>query len=106
SYTLRFEQPPPVESFWSVTMYSTPDYYLVDNPVGRYSLGDRTPGLVYDEDGSLTVVIQRERPDDPAGAANWLPAPAGDFRPMIRLYTPGQSVLDGTYQLPRIVARG
>ncbi|MFD5205713.1 DUF1254 domain-containing protein [Streptomyces anulatus] len=106
SYTLRFEQPPPVESFWSVTMYSTPDYYLVDNPVGRYSLGDRTPGLVYGEDGSLTVVIQRERPDDPAAAANWLPAPAGDFRPMIRLYTPGQSVLDGTYQLPRIVARG
>ncbi|WP_240802743.1 DUF1254 domain-containing protein [Streptomyces sp. A0642] len=106
SYSLRFEQPPPVESFWSVTMYSTPDYYLVDNPAGRYSLGDRTPGLVYAEDGSLTVVIQRERPDDLDGAANWLPAPEGDFRPMIRLYTPGQSVLDGTYQLPRIVARG
>lgn len=105
SYSLRFEQAPPVESFWSVTMYDTPDYYLVDNPVGRYSLGDRTPGLVYGEDGSLTVVIQRERPDDPAGAANWLPAPAGDFRPMIRLYTPGQSVLDGSYRLPRIVAR-
>ncbi|MFJ6609643.1 DUF1254 domain-containing protein [Streptomyces sp. NPDC091289] len=106
SYTLRFEQPPPVESFWSVTMYDTPDYYLVANPADRYSLGDRTPGLVYGEDGSLTVLIQRERPDDPAEAANWLPAPSGDFRPMIRLYTPGQSVLDGTYQLPPIVAKG
>ncbi|MET9671861.1 DUF1254 domain-containing protein [Streptomyces sp. NPDC006482] len=106
SYTLRFEEPPPVESFWSVTMYDTPDYYLVDNPAGRYSLGDRTPGLVYGEDGSLTVVIQRERPDDPAEAANWLPAPAGDFRPVIRLYTPGRSALDGTYRLPPIVARG
>ncbi|MFC8626764.1 DUF1254 domain-containing protein [Streptomyces anulatus] len=106
SYTLRFEQPPPVESFWSVTMYDTPDYYLVANPAGRYSLGDRTPGLVHGEDGSLTVVIQREQPGDPAEAANWLPAPKGDFRPMIRLYTPGQSVLDGTYRLPPIVARG
>ncbi|MFF5920804.1 DUF1254 domain-containing protein [Streptomyces flavochromogenes] len=105
SYTLRFEEQPPVESFWSVTMYDTPDYYLVENPVGRYSLGDRTPGLVYGEDGSLTVVIQRERPEDPAEAANWLPAPAGDFRPMIRLYTPGPSVLDGTYRLPPITAR-
>ncbi|MFI8271960.1 DUF1254 domain-containing protein [Streptomyces rubiginosohelvolus] len=105
SYTLRFEQPPPVGSFWSVTMYDTPDYYLVANPADRYSLGDRTPGLVYGEDGSLTVVIQRERPTDPAEAANWLPAPTGDFRPMIRLYTPGQPVLDGTYQLPPVVAR-
>ncbi|MEU3396458.1 DUF1254 domain-containing protein [Streptomyces filamentosus] len=105
SYTLHFEEQPPVESFWSVTMYDTPDYYLVANPADRYSLGDRTPGLVYGEDGSLTVVIQRERPEDPAEAANWLPAPAGDFRPMIRLYTPGPSVLDGTYRLPPITAR-
>ncbi|MEV4948970.1 DUF1254 domain-containing protein [Streptomyces sp. NPDC053755] len=105
SYTLRFERQPPVESFWSVTMYDTPDYYLVDNPAGRYSLGDRTPGLVYDEDGSMTVVIQRERPENPTEAANWLPAPDGDFRPMIRLYTPSPSVLDGTYRLPSITAR-
>ncbi|WP_312846705.1 DUF1214 domain-containing protein [Streptomyces sp. WAC01280] len=56
----------------------------------RYSLGDRTPGLVYGADGSLTVVIQHERPEDPAEAANWLPAPKGDFRPMVRLHTPGR----------------
>lgn len=43
AYTLRFEQPPPVESFWTVTMYDTPDHYLVANPIGRYSIGDRTP---------------------------------------------------------------
>ncbi|TXR99941.1 DUF1254 domain-containing protein [Streptomyces sp. col6] len=105
SYTLRFEKPPPVESFWSVTMYDTPDYYLVANPANRYSLGDRTPGLVYGDDGSLTVVIQQERPDDADEAANWLPAPEGDFRPMIRLYTPGPSVLDDTYRLPPVQAR-
>ncbi|MEO3974096.1 DUF1254 domain-containing protein [Streptomyces sp. CAU 1734] len=105
SYTLRFDRPPPVAAFWSVTMYDTPHYYLVENPARRYSIGDRTPGLVYGEDGSLTLVLQRRRPADPAEAANWLPAPEGDFRPMIRLYMPGEPVLDGTYRLPRIEVR-
>ncbi|WP_250304220.1 DUF1254 domain-containing protein [Streptomyces sp. NBC_01387] len=105
SYTLRFAQLPPVRSFWSVTMYDTPHFYLVDNPAERYSIGDRTPGLVYGDDGSLTVYIQRDRPTDPVEAANWLPAPAGDFRPMLRLYTPEQSVLDGSYEIPRIEVR-
>ena len=106
SYTLRFELPPPVESFWSVTMYDTPDYYLVDNPADRYSIGDRTPGLTYADDGSLTLVLQKERPENPAEEANWLPAPEGDFRPMIRLYTPKEAVLNGSYQLPRLERRG
>ncbi|WP_257153651.1 DUF1254 domain-containing protein [Streptomyces lunaelactis] len=99
SYTLHFEQPPPVDAFWSVTMYDTPDYHLVDNPIGRYSIGDRTPGLVYGDDGSLTLLLQHERPAD---ASNWLPAPLGAFRPVIRLYSPGAPVLDGSYQLPPI----
>ena len=106
SYTLRFELPPPVESFWSVTMYDTPDYYLVDNPADRYSIGDRTPGLTYADDGSLTLVLQKERPGNPAEASNWLPSPEGDFRPMIRLYTPKDAVLNGSYQLPRLERRG
>lgn len=101
-YELRFEEPPPVEAFWSVTMYDTPDYYLVANPAGRYSIGDRTPGIVYADDGSLTVHISRERPVDPVAAANWLPAPEGDFRPMLRLYMPERSVLDGRYGLPAV----
>ncbi|MEV8564464.1 DUF1254 domain-containing protein [Streptomyces sp. NPDC051322] len=105
AYTLRFDRPPPVESFWSLTMYETPDYYLVDNPADRYSIGDRTSGLVHGADGSLTVYIQRERPEDPAEAANWLPAPAGAFRPLLRLYTPRQEVLDGTYRIPPIEPR-
>ena len=105
SYTLRFDAPPPVDAFWSVTMYALPDYYLVENPVGRYSIGNRTPGLGYGEDGSLTLVLQHGRPDDAAGAANWLPAPAGEFRPMIRLYQPQAAVLDGTYRLPPLRLR-
>ncbi|MFE2289706.1 DUF1254 domain-containing protein [Streptomyces sp. NPDC059452] len=102
SYVLRFPQPPPAEAFWSVTMYGTPDYYLVENPAGRYSIGDRTPGLVHADDGSLTLYVSRERPADPERAANWLPAPAGDFRPMLRLYTPGAAVLDGSYEIPAV----
>ncbi|WP_328317250.1 DUF1254 domain-containing protein [Streptomyces sp. NBC_00388] len=104
-YTLRFDGPPPVRSFWSVTMYSSPEYYLVPNSADRYSIGDRTPGLVYGDDGSLTVHIQKDRPTDAAEAANWLPAPEGDFRPMLRLYTPEQSVLDGSYEIPRITPK-
>ncbi|QFR97620.1 DUF1254 domain-containing protein [Streptomyces tsukubensis] len=104
SYTLRFDVPPPVGAFWSLTMYDIPDYYLVENPAGRYAIGDRTPGLVYGSDGSLTLRLQRERPEDPAHAANWLPTPTGFFRPMMRLYTPDSSVLDGGYVLPGIRA--
>ncbi|WP_327171187.1 DUF1254 domain-containing protein [Streptomyces sp. NBC_01336] len=105
-YELRFEEPPPVEAFWSVTMYDTPDYYLVANPAGRYSIGDRTPGVVYADDGSLTIHISRERPGDPAAAANWLPAPEGEFRPMLRLYMPGRAVLEGEYEIPVVRRTG
>jgi hypothetical protein len=98
-YQVTFDPPPPAEAFWSFTMYDTPQYYLVDNPIGRYSIGDRTPGLRYGDDGSVTILMQTDRPDD---TTNWLPTPAGEFRPILRMYEPGPSVLDGTYQLPPI----
>jgi hypothetical protein len=98
-YELRFATPPPVDAFWSVTMYDTPDFYLIENPIDRYSIGDRTPGIRFAEDGSLTIVIQR---DEPANGANWLPAPAGRFRPILRLYSPGEAIFDGRYELPPI----
>jgi len=44
-YTLTFDQDPPVGAFWSITMYDLPDFYLVANPIGRYSISDRTAGL-------------------------------------------------------------
>ncbi|MGW7271494.1 DUF1254 domain-containing protein [Streptomyces sp. NPDC054864] len=105
SYTLRFEKPPPVDAFWSITMYDLPDYYLVDNPVARYSIGDRTPGLSYDDDGSLTLRLQPQRPADDKTAANWLPTPSGNFRPILRMYTPHAAVFDGTYEVPPIRRR-
>ena len=98
-YTLRFDQDPPVDAFWSITMYDLPDFYLVANPIDRYSIGDRTPGLRRDHDGSLTIVIQHEQPAD---TSNWLPAPAAPFRPLMRLYQPQAAVLDGSYQIPPI----
>ncbi|WP_460752644.1 DUF1254 domain-containing protein [Myceligenerans cantabricum] len=101
-YTLRLDPTPPVDAFWSLTMYSVPDFYLVDNPLDRYSIGDRTPGIVLDDDGALTITIGHERPSDPQAAANWLPSPAGEFRPVLRMYEPHPAVLDGGYVLPPI----
>ena len=98
-YTLTFDQDPPVDAFWSITMYDLPDFYLVPNAIGRYSIGDRTPGLRRDADGPLTIVIQH---DHPAGTGNWLPAPAAPFRPLMRLYQPQAAVLDGTCTIPPI----
>jgi len=98
-YTLTFDQDPPVDAFWSITMYDLPEFYLVANPIGRYSIGDRTPGLRHDSDGSLTIVIQHEQPSD---TSNWLPAPAAPFRPLMRLYQPQDAILDGTYKIPPI----
>ncbi len=65
------------------------------------AIGDRTPGLKYNEDGSLDVYIQKDSP----GAdkeSNWLPAPEGDFRPVLRMYQPRSEALDGTFVLPAI----
>ena len=98
-YTLTFDQDPPVDAFWSITMYDLPDFYLVANPIGRYSIGDRTPGLRRGADGSLTIVIQHQPPSD---TSNWLPAPAAPFRPLMRLYQPQPAILDGTYKIPPI----
>ncbi len=101
TYELRLETPPPVDAFWSLTMYDTPDFFLVGNPIDRYSIGDRTPGLVTAEDGSITLLLQAGSPGaDLEG--NWLPTPAGDFRPIMRLYQPGPDVLAGHYELPAI----
>jgi len=100
-YTLTFGpgQEPPAGAFWSVTMYDLPDFYLVANPIDRYSVGDRTPGVTRAGDGSLMIVMQHEPPAD---TSNWLPAPAAPFRPILRMYQPRMAVFDGSYQLPPI----
>jgi hypothetical protein len=57
---------------------------------------------VYDDDGGLTITMSATRPADEKAATNWLPTPAGGFRPILRLYQPGEDVLDGTYTIPAI----
>ena len=102
TYTLRLHPTPPVKAFWSLTMYSVPDFYLVENPIHRYSIGDRTAGVILDDDGALTITISHEQPSGEKEAANWLPSPAGDFRPVMRMYEPDASILNQTYEFPAI----
>ncbi|GAA1357818.1 DUF1254 domain-containing protein [Streptomyces beijiangensis] len=105
-YTVHFPagQVPPARFFWSASLYGLPQRLFVDNPIDRYSIGDRTPGVIYDEDGGLTLYVQNQQPKDPKQAANWLPAPDGPFTIIIRVYGPDPSVLDGSWTLPALMA--
>ncbi|MFJ4998160.1 DUF1254 domain-containing protein [Microbacterium sp. NPDC088619] len=103
TYTLHLDPTPPVGAFWSLTMYDVPNFFMVENPIDRYSIGDRTQGIVYEPDGSLTITISHSEPVDPRARANWLPSPAGDFRPVLRMYEPAEAVLDRSYEVPAIV---
>jgi hypothetical protein len=85
SYLVRLDPPPPVDGHWSLTLYPTATGLLYPNEIDRYAIAATTPGLEYDADGSLTVLIQHERPSN---AANWLPAPAGEFYLDLRTWEP------------------
>ena len=89
-YVLHFdkEELPPTQDngFWSLTMYGL-DFQLVENSIDRFSIGDRTPGLKYNADGSLDVYIQNTPPE--GRESNWLPSPPeGIFRVNYRIYLP------------------
>ncbi|MFO1376886.1 MAG: DUF1254 domain-containing protein [Steroidobacteraceae bacterium] len=91
---------PPVDAFWSITAYDDAGY-MVENPIQRYSIGDRTRGLVRAPDGSIEILLQHDAP--PAGSTgNWLPVPAARFYLMMRLYVPRQTALDGRWAPPAI----
>ena len=102
AYCIRLHPTPPGGAFWSLTMYDLPEFQLVENPIHRYSIGGRTRGIVYDDDGGLTITMSAARPTDARDAANWLPTPAGPFRPILRLYEPGPEILEGLYEVPPI----
>lgn len=103
-YTLRFAANalPPVDAFWSVTMYRMDNGALVANPIERYSIGDRTRGLAPGADGSLTIAIQADRPP---GETNWLPAPKAPFYMVLRLYGPAKAALDGAWLPPPVTRK-
>jgi hypothetical protein len=106
SYTMHFApgQLPPVDFFWSVTMYERETGKLVANPIDRYSIGNRTPGLKFAKDGSLTIYLQHAKPDQEQ-QSNWLPTPSGPFYLSMRLYGPRQEVRSGQRKPAPIVKK-
>jgi hypothetical protein len=106
-YALKLPDRVPVRAFWSLSMYAhEPDgrLFFAENPLGRFAIGDRTPGLHRDPDGGLTIHMSHEEPAD--GVANWLPAPAGRFSVVFRTYLPETEILSGTWRIPEIMAVG
>jgi hypothetical protein len=104
-YVLRLDPPPPVNAFWSVTLYSARTGFLAANPINRYSVGDRTPGIVYGKGGELSIFIQHEMPVEPTERANWLPAPEEPYYLIIRYYSPRAPLLTGDWLPPALVKR-
>jgi hypothetical protein len=107
-YVLRFPpgQLPPAQGFWSFTMYDG-DYFFVANPINRYSISARQ-NLQRNPDGSVDILIQNASPGA-ARESNWLPAPAGKFVLMMRLYWPHEhdpSILDGSWTIPAVTKVG
>lgn len=103
-YRLYFAkgQLPPVHSFWSLTMYKLPESLFVENTLNRYLLNSTMLNdFVFDEDGGLSLYLQNTSPGKDK-QANWLPAPAGPFSTVLRLYWPKDSALDGSWQAPQI----
>ncbi len=100
-YEIKLASAPPVNAFWSLTLYDASNKMLVDNEIGRYKVGSDTPGLKVAADGSITIPISHKKPQG-EHAANWLPAPEGGFYVMLRLYQPSQDALSGKWQLPQL----
>lgn len=102
-YVLHFAagQLPPNDAFWSLTITDAVGY-LVSNPLGRSSVNDRSD-LERGADGSIDILVQHEAPR--GHERNWLPAPSGEFKLMLRAYLPGAAVLDGTYRVPPVARK-
>jgi hypothetical protein len=104
-YVIHFDkgQMPPVDGFWSITMYDK-DYFFVSNPLNRYTLSARNK-FIANPDGSVDLYLQADSPGKNK-ESNWLPAPKAQFIPMMRLYWPKEtspSIIDGTWKPPAIV---
>jgi hypothetical protein len=106
-YTLTFakDQTPPVNGFWSITMYMIDGgWWFVPNPLNKFTVSLRDHPT-FNEDGSLTLYFQADSPGKDK-EANWLPAPEGEFIPMLRMYWPkdkAPSILDGSWKLPSVI---
>jgi hypothetical protein len=104
-YTLHFAKGrfPPVNAFWSLTMYNLPQQLLVKNPINRYLINSpMLPNLKLDPDGGLTIYIQADTPGKDK-EANWLPAPKAPFMLAMRYYLPRPELIDNTWKSPTVV---
>jgi len=111
NYTLTFpaNQLPPVDAFWSLTMYDPKSQQLIDNPINRYLLNsEMLPMMKKNPDGSLTIYIQKDSPGKQK-ESNWLPSPDGPIYIALRMYVPKltpPSILpagDGTWKPPAVM---
>jgi hypothetical protein len=101
SYTVTFPVTPPVNGFWSLTLYNE-HHFFAPNDLRRYSLGTKNKTLKFSQDGSLTIYVQSEEPPEDQ-QANWLPAPKdADFSLFIRAYWPKTPVVDGSWTPPAV----
>jgi hypothetical protein len=102
-YVIHFPkgQMPPVNAFWSLTMYNA-DFYFVQNPLNRYTLSSRSKFRT-NRDGSVDLFIQ-STPPSKRMQSNWLPAPAGRFILMLRFYWPKEAIIDGTWKPPVVTS--
>jgi hypothetical protein len=104
-YTVTFPagQYPPVNAFWSVTMYDGKTQLLIDNPINRYLINSpMLPQMKKNKDGSLTIYVQKDSPGT-GKESNWLPAPDGPIYMVMRLYWPKPAALDGEWKPAPIV---
>jgi hypothetical protein len=104
-YTLHFAKGdfPPVNAFWSLTMYDLPQQLLVKNPINRYLVNSpMLPNLKFDSDGGLTLYIQSDSPG-PDKESNWLPSPKAPFMLAMRYYLPKPELVSGTWKSPSVV---
>jgi hypothetical protein len=103
-YIIRFApgELPPVNAFWSLTMYELPSSLLVDNQINRYLLNSpMLSKFAKDPDGGISLLIQNESPGKNK-EANWLPAPTGQFFMALRLYWPKDDALSGKWTAPKL----
>jgi hypothetical protein len=101
-YTLRLAPDglPPVNAFWSLTLYELPSSLLSANPINRYLINSpMLPNLTKDADGGLTLYVQHDSPGSDK-ESNWLPAPSGPFFVAMRLYWPKPEALDAKWKAP------
>lgn len=104
SYMIHFEKDALPKTrdngFWSITVYNAANF-LIDNPLSRYDINDRDR-LIFNEDGSLDIIVQKDAPADSLMADNWLPVADDDFHLYLRIYLPHEDVLNGSWSAPTV----